>query len=123
MPLPADATVADLQRLVTSKHIMRVLVFDRARNVRVVHVRDTLLASPPDTKALEFSRPPAVIVTPTATVQRTLDLMRARGEQLVMVGRPSSDNAAWILTWDDIMGQLWPQITEQLDQAAPPAAS
>ena len=121
VPLPADATVADLQRLVTSKHIMRVLVFDRARNVRVVHVRDTLLASP-DTKVLEFSRP-AVIVTPTATVQRTLALMRARGEQLVVVGRPSSDNAVWILTWDDIMGQLWPQITEQLDQAAPPAAS
>ncbi|WP_293770492.1 CNNM domain-containing protein [uncultured Corynebacterium sp.] len=116
VPLPADATVADLHDLVRRKHIMRVLVFEKgSRALRVVHVRDTLLAEP-DAKALDFSRP-ALRVTPQATVQKTLDLMRARGEQLVTVGAPGSDNAVWLLTWDDIMGQLWPQITEQLDQA------
>lgn len=116
VPLPADATVADLQGLVARKHIMRVLIFEKgSRNVRVVHVRDTLLADP-SAKALNYSRP-ALRVTPTATVHQTLDLMRARGEQLVTVGAPGADKAVWILTWDDIMGQLWPQITEQLDQA------
>ena len=48
--------------------------------------------------------------------------MRARNEQLVMVGKPTKDKTVWILTWDDIMGQLWPQITEQLDKVTPPPA-
>ncbi len=125
VPLPSDATVADLQDLVRRKHIMRVLVFDKAsthpgRKLRMVHVRDTLMA-PSDAKAVDFSRPAPQVASAT-TVQKTLDLMRARGEQLVTVGKPGADHAVWILTWDDIMGQLWPQITEQLDQVAPPSA-
>ncbi|QPK78620.1 DUF21 domain-containing protein [Corynebacterium lizhenjunii] len=116
VPLPSDATVADLQDLVRRKHIMRVLIFAKGSRIpRTVHVRDTLLA-PPNARALDFSRP-ALSVAGSTTVAHTLDHMRARGEQLVVVGRAEKDNAVWILTWDDIMGQLWPQITQQLDQA------
>ena len=121
VPLPSDATVDDLQDLVVRKNIMRVLVFPKDSRVpRVVHVRDTLLAAP-ETPVLEFSRP-ALSVSSSTTVQKTLDHMRARNEQLVMVGKADKDNAVWILTWDDIMGQLWPQITEQLDKVTPPPA-
>ncbi|MFS0467782.1 hypothetical protein ACL1CA_03150, partial [Corynebacterium striatum] len=88
-----------------------------SRVPRIVHVRDTLLAEP-ETPVLEFSRP-ALTVSSTLTVQKTLDHMRARNEQLVAVGKADKDKAMWILTWDDIMGQLWPQITEQLDQVTP----
>ena len=121
VPLPSDATVDDLQDLVVRNNIMRVLVFPKDSRVpRVVHVRDTLLAEP-ETPVLEFSRP-ALSVSSSTTVQKTLDHMRARNEQLVMVGKADKDNAVWILTWDDIMGQLWPQITEQLDKVTPPPA-
>lgn len=121
VPLPSDATVEDLQDLVVRKNIMRVLVFPKDSRVpRVVHVRDTLLAEP-EAPVLEFSRP-ALSVSSSTTVQKTLDHMRARNEQLVMVGKADKDNAVWILTWDDIMGQLWPQITEQLDKVTPPPA-
>lgn len=116
VPLSPDATVAELHDLVTRKSIMRVLVFPKDSRVpRIVHVRDTLLAEP-DTPVLEFSRP-ALTVSSSLTVQKTLDHMRARNEQLVAVGKADKDKAMWILTWDDIMGQLWPQITEQLDLA------
>ncbi|MDO5031048.1 CNNM domain-containing protein [Corynebacterium sp.] len=118
MPLSSDATVAELQDLVVRKSVMRVLVYGKdSRFPRVVHVRDTLLADP-DTPVLEFSRP-AVNVASSTTVAKTLDHMRARNEQIVVVGKPGKDKTVWILTWNDIMGQLWPQITEQLDQAAP----
>ena len=118
LPLSADATVAELHDLVVRKSIMRVLVYPRASRIpRIVHVRDTLLADP-DTPVLDFSRP-ALAVGSSSTVQKTLDQMRARNEQLVVVGKPTKDKTVWILTWDDIMGQLWPQITEQLDQAVP----
>ena len=91
-----------------------------SRVPRVVHVRDTLLANP-DTPVLEFSRDP-ISVSSATTVQKTLDHMRSRNEQLVVVGKADKDKAVWILTWDDIMGQLWPQITEQLDKVTPPPA-
>lgn len=117
VPLPSDATVADLQELALRKDIMRVLVFQKGSRVpRVVHVRDTLLLDA-DTRILDISRP-ALSVAGSTTVQHTLDHMRARNEQLVVVGKADKDKAVWILTWDDIMGQLWPQIADELDRAA-----
>lgn len=122
VPMPADATVADLQDLVLRKNIMRVLVFGRGSRVpRIVHVRDSLMADP-QTPILEFSRP-ALTVAGSTTVQHTLDHMRARNEQLVVVGKADRDRAVWVLTWDDIMGQLWPQIAEELDRVAPPSTT
>ncbi|MDY5840942.1 MAG: hemolysin family protein [Corynebacterium camporealensis] len=118
IPLPSDATVADLQELVTRRKFMRVLVFPRDSRVpRIVHVRDTMLADPSE-PALDYSRP-ALSVSGSTTVQHTLDHMRARNEQLVIVGKADKDKAVWILTWDDIMGQLWPQIEEKLDKVVP----
>ncbi len=62
-----------------------MLVFPQESRVpRIVHVRETLLAEP-ETPVLEFSRP-ALTVSSTLTVQKTLDHMRARNEQLVDVG-------------------------------------
>ena len=122
VPMPADATVAELQDLVVRKSIMRVLVFDKGSRVpRIVHVRDSLLADP-NTPIREFSRE-ALTVAGATTVQHTLDHMRARNEQLVIVGKASSDHAVWVLTWDDIMGQLWPQISEKLDKVTPSSSA
>lgn len=115
IPMPSDTTVAQLQDLVNRKHIMRVLVFDKSSRVpRVVHVRDTLLEDP-DTPVLKVSRP-ALTVAGATTVQHTINHMRARNEQLAIVGRADKDHAVWIVTFDDIMGQLWPQIAEELDK-------
>lgn len=117
VPLPSDATVADLHELALRKDIMRVLVFPKNSRVpRMVHVRDSLMLAP-ETPVLEISRP-ALSVAGSTTVQHTLDHMRARNEQLVVVGKANKDKAVWILTWDDIMGQLWPQIADELDKAA-----
>ncbi len=122
VPLPSDATVGELQDLVLRKNIMRALIFSKTSRIpRIVHVRDTLLAAR-DEKIYGYSRP-ALSVSGATTVQHTLDHMRARGEQLVVVGKADKDNAVWILTWDDIMNQLWPQIEDQLDQAAPSSSS
>ena len=118
VPLPADATVSELQALCLSKGIMRALIYPKnSRLPQVVHVRDTLMAEP-DAPALQFSRP-ALNVASSTTVQHTLDHMRARNEQMIIVGKVNNKpgaQAVWILTWNNIMGQLWPQITEELDK-------
>ncbi|MGO3775488.1 MAG: CNNM domain-containing protein [Corynebacterium casei] len=118
VPLPSDATVAELQSLCISKNIMRALIYTKnSRMPQVVHVRDTLLAQP-DEPALQFSRP-ALTVAGSTTVQHTLDHMRARNEQMIIVGKSNNKpgaQAVWILTWNNIMNQLWPQITEELDK-------
>ena len=118
VPLPSDATVAELQSLCISKDIMRALIYTKnSRMPQVVHVRDTLLAQP-DEPALQFSRP-ALTVAGSTTVQHTLDHMRARNEQMIIVGKSNNKpgaQAVWILTWNNIMNQLWPQITEELDK-------
>lgn len=116
VPLPADASVAEMQQFAAEKNNMRVLVRSRGpEGLGVVHVRDTLLADP-GTPLNELTRP-VLKVAGSTTVQDTLDRMRARNEQLAVVGKSGKDNAVWTLTWDDIMGQLWPQIAEELDRA------
>src|SRR5699024_5850574 len=90
------------------------------RMPRIVHVRDTLM-SEPDAPALQFSRP-ALNVASSTTIQHTLDHMRARNAQMIIVGKVHNKPGApavWILTWNNIMGQLWPQITEELDKVPP----
>ena len=118
VPLPSDATVDELQQLCLSKNIMRALIYPKnSRMPQIVHVRDTLMAES-DAPALQFSRP-ALTVAGSTTVQHTLDHMRARNEQMIIVGKASNKpgaQAVWILTWNNIMGQLWPQITEELDK-------
>ena len=118
VPLPSDATVQELQDLCISKDIMRALIYPKnSRMPQIVHVRDTLLAEPA-APALQFSRP-ALNVAGSTTVQHTLDHMRARNEQMIIVGKANNKpgaQAVWILTWNNIMNQLWPQITEELDK-------
>lgn len=118
VPLPSDATVAELQSLCISKDIMRALIYTKnSRMPQIVHVRDTLMAEP-DAPALQFSRP-VLTVAGSTTVQHTLDHMRARNEQMIIVGKSNNKpgaQAVWILTWNNIMNQLWPQITEELDK-------
>lgn len=95
---------------------MRALIYPKnSRLPQVVHMRDTLMAEP---DALQFSRP-ALNVASSTTVQQTLDHMRARNEQMIIVGKPNNKpgaQAVWILTWNNIMGQLAAQITEELDK-------
>src|SRR5699024_2074566 len=116
VPLPADAAVAELQALCLSTDIMRTLIYPKnSRMPRIVHVRDARM-SDPNAPALQFSRP-ALNVASSPTIQQTLDHMRARNEQMIIVGKVNNKpgaQAVWILTWNNIMGQLWPQITEEL---------
>src|SRR5699024_9012620 len=88
-----------------------------SRMPRIVHVRDTLM-SETDAPALQFSRP-ALNVASSTTIQHTLDHMRARNEQLIIVRKvihKPGAHAVWILTWSNIMGQLRPQSTDELDK-------
>lgn len=114
-PLPHDATVRDVQEASRSMNRLRVVVADEESAVpRVVHVRDTLLHDA-DSPAADLARP-ALSLAGSTKVQHAIEHMRALGEQIVVVGRGDNSESLWILNWDDIMGQLWPEITKQLER-------
>ena len=116
-PLPHDATVRDVQKASRSMNRLRVVISDAESAVpRVVHVRDTLLQDP-DSPAADVARP-ALSLAGSTKVQHAIEHMRALGEQIVVVGRGNNSESLWILNWDDIMGQLWPEITKQLEREA-----
>lgn len=116
-PLPHDTTVRDVQEASRSMNRLRVVISDAESAVpRVVHVRDTLLQDP-DSPAADVARP-ALSLAGSTKVQHAIEHMRALGEQIVVVGRGNNSESLWILNWDDIMGQLWPEITKQLEREA-----
>lgn len=115
--LPATATVRDVQLAARTTGQLRVLLTDSSWEVpRVVHARDTLLADK-TASAVEWSRP-ALALPETTTIQEALDRMRAENEQLAVVITVNNGyTVRGVITWDYILGQLWPTIEKELDRA------
>lgn len=112
-PIAADATVADIHRKARSDGHLRILIIDPHSFIPdIVHIRDTTIAAP-DEPASNYSHHPLSIDS-SASIQETLDLMREYSEQLVVV--IEDESVLGVITWDDIMNQLWPEIEEKLDK-------
>lgn len=112
--LPSTATVADVQAKARAKNYLRVLVDKPGSAVPgVVHARDTVLADP-DEPAGRYSYP-ALQCDAATPIRDVLDLMREHNDQLVLVTEERS--VIGLITWDDIMNQLWPEIEQKLDRA------
>ncbi|GAB3945311.1 CNNM domain-containing protein [Corynebacterium tapiri] len=113
--LPADATIADVHREARQRDYLRILIEDPDSTIpNIVHIRDTTLASPTE-HAASYAHAPQRCQA-TASIQDVLDIMRETNEQLVVV--LEGEKVLGIITWDDIMNQLWPEIEEKLDKAA-----
>lgn len=112
--LPSTATVADVQSKARAENYLRVLI-DKPGSALpyVVHAQDTVLAEP-DEPASRYSYAP--LQRPAATpIRDVLDVMREHNDQLVLV--TEGRTIIGLITWDDIMNQLWPEIEQKLDQA------
>lgn len=110
--LPAGATVVDVQEWARSTGLMRALIDDGSDVPHLVHVRDTLLASP-DCPAREHSRP-SLVLPESMTLSDALGRMRASNEQVAVV--VDDREGVSVITWDDILRRLWPRIGEELDR-------
>lgn len=115
--LGASATAGDVQRATGASGRSRVLLYDDSwETPRVVHVRDTL-KSDPASPAVSLSRP-CLTIAGTTPVKTALELMRGQNEQLaVVVSEDPHPVVEGVLTWDDILAQLWPTIEHELDRA------
>lgn len=115
--LDSHATVSQVQDTARSIGHMRVLMSDDTwETPRFVHVRDTLLAAP-GTPALEFSRE-ALVLTQSTTIHEALDTMRAENQQLaVVIPDDGERRLLGVITWQYILGRLWPTIEEEIDRA------
>lgn len=109
--LSPGATVADVHSAARHHGFLRVLVTDPESPVpNIVHIRDTLLASPEE-PAATYAHPPQRCDA-GVSIQDVLDQMRESKEQLVVV--LEDEKVLGVITWDDIMNQLWPEIEEKL---------
>lgn len=126
---PVTVTVAEVQRLARRDGFLRILIDGSTSTVgdgstasssgnpagsaipMVVHVRDTVLADP-EQPALELAHP-ALVVTGDMAVKDVLDVMRDNSEQLVIVIEGHTPIS--IITWDDIMNRLWPEIEQEME--------
>lgn len=112
--LPADATVLDVRTIARERGELRILITDPTSSIpNIVHIRDTMLAGPSE-PAQDYAHPPQRLQGDTS-IQDALELMRETNEQLIVVLNESE--LVGVITWDDIMNQLWPEIEEKLDRA------
>ncbi|MDR7329979.1 CNNM domain-containing protein [Corynebacterium guangdongense] len=106
--LPSGATVADVQRRARDLGSLRVLLDDPDSGLPVVvHVRDTVTLAP-QIPARGVATTPLMLEAGTE-VQELLDAMREHNEQLALVVDEPGELMG-VLTWDDIMNRLWPEI-------------
>ncbi|RNE48539.1 CNNM domain-containing protein [Corynebacterium alimapuense] len=121
--LPADATVSQVHHRSRETGAMRILI-DAPVDApdpgpHLVHVRDTLLADP-KTPASQYARP-ALMLTQSTTMSEALNRMRSSNEQVAIVipedgVADQPGEVVGVVTWDDILGRLWPSIAEELDR-------
>lgn len=116
--LGAGATVAEVHAAARRSGHLRVLLDDPTWTVpRMVHVRDTLGAAPA-APVMEWSRP-TLTLPEDATLQESLERMRARNEQLaVVISVNNGHTVRGVITWDYMLRQLWPSIEKGLDRNA-----
>lgn len=116
--VPHDASVADVQRAAKVSGHFRILLQPEpgpnpSREMRLVHVRDTLLADP-DGPVVPFSRE-VLQMGESTTLQEALDLMRAAKRQLaVVVPDEGTPCIVGVITLADLLDQIWPKIEEEL---------
>ncbi|BAF54251.1 CNNM domain-containing protein [Corynebacterium glutamicum] len=103
----ASATVAEVQAAAQRSGSLRVLI-DAPSHLfpHVIHVRDTLGASP-DEKASKWSRP-ILTVSETDTLHQALENMREHNEQISAVLSADGKTVLGVITWDHILKYLWP---------------
>ncbi|MEI3865901.1 CNNM domain-containing protein [Microbacterium sp. CCNWLW134] len=101
--VPADATVADLQRVAAESGHLRILV-GSTTDCAVAHVRDTLKLIP-TTPVAAIARKP-LVVEPAASAYDTLLRMRRGRVQLAIV--VDGQRLLGVVTIDDLLGQLLP---------------
>lgn len=107
--VPVTATVHEVQQAAHRSGELRVLLTPLQDAPLIVHVRDTLSVAA-EHSARELARP-ALVVSAEASVYEAFQQMRAAGEQLAVV---RSGNAfAGVLTWNDILNRVWPNMEEQ----------
>lgn len=112
--LPANATVADIHATARHRGQLRILITDPESAIpNIVHVRDTMLADTSEPAAMYAHRPQRL--GGETSIQDALELMRETNEQLIVV--LDEERLMGVITWDDIMNQLWPEIEEKLDRA------
>ncbi|GAA1818637.1 hemolysin family protein [Nesterenkonia flava] len=107
--VPATATAREVQRAAHRSGELRVLLTPLAAAPLIVHVRDTL-SVPEDSAARQLARP-ALVVSAEASVYEAFQQMRAAGEQLAVVR--AGHAFAGVLTWNDILHRVWPNMEEQ----------
>lgn len=101
--VPREATVAEVQGASITTGHLRILLVDGS-DYRIVHVRDTLLASP-DTLAISVSRKAFSVQAPTPA-HEALAQMRRHNEQLAVV--LEGDRMLGVVTLSDLLGRVLP---------------
>lgn len=107
-----DATVADVQRAARESGHFRILLrpdpdATGGRPLRLVHVRDTLLANPAG-EARRLSRE-VPQVPESATLQETLEILRSAKHQLaVVVPDDGPPRILGVVTTADLLDEIWP---------------
>ncbi len=106
-----DALVSDVQRV--AKMSGRFRIFIRPvpgdkKTLRLVHIRDTLLADP-QSPASEFARE-ALEFTESMTLQEALEIMREKRQQLaVVVPDDYARVIVGVISSSDLLDFIWPR--------------
>lgn len=103
--VPASATVADVQKVAMDSGHLRILLETDSGAPEVVHVRDTLLASP-QSPAAESARPAYVIAAGTP-VYEVMSRMREASIQLAVV--MDGQRMLGVVTLADVLRRVLPQ--------------
>lgn len=107
-----DATVLDVQRAAQESGHFRILLRPApgtaaGQPLRLVHVRDTLMADPSG-KAWQLSRE-VPQVPESATLQETLEILRSAKHQLaVVVPDEGPPTILGVVTTADLLDEIWP---------------
>ena len=103
----ASSTVAEVQAAAQRSGSLRVLIDAPSHLLpHVIHVRDTLGASP-DERASKWSRQ-ILTASETDTLHQALENMREHNEQISAVLSVDGKTVLGVITWDHILKYLWP---------------
>ena len=103
--VPRTATVGQVQDATRTSGHLRVLLTDGGRVTGVVHVRDTLLVTDPDSPAEPLARPPFEIPG-GLTLHQALAMMMRTSTHLAVVRTARAPLA--VITLSDILLRLFP---------------
>ena len=106
-----EGMLAQVQRAAqTSGHLRILMAAPDGGIPAVIHIRDTLRA-PAESPAGEMSRSP-LVVDSGESVYDAFQKMRENGEQLAVVR--GEGRALGVITWSDVLKQVWPTVERQL---------